>query len=99
VIEWLPPYEYRRGWSSRGDLFESLSGLLGEAVFDPVFLDHLPCLDHCHLPLDHCPPLEGAHPLDLHLHYLEPDPHLELVEMLAWKMMVDLVLVEALRIP
>jgi hypothetical protein len=69
---------------------------LGVAVFDPVSLAHLPCL---HLPLDHCPPLEMAHPLDLHLHYLEPNPHLELVEMLAWKMMVDLVLVEALRIP
>ena len=39
-----------------------------------------------------------AYPLDLHLHYLEPDPRLELVEMLAWKMMVDLVFVEALRI-
>jgi hypothetical protein len=49
-IEWLPPYEYRRGWSSRGDLFESLDGLLGVAVFDPILLDHLPCLDHCHLP-------------------------------------------------
>jgi hypothetical protein len=50
-------------------------------------------------PIDPCPPLEVAHPLDLHLHCLEPDPHLELVEILAWKMMVDLVLVEALRIP
>jgi hypothetical protein len=68
---------------------------LGEAVFDPVFLAHLPCL---HLPLDHCPPLEVAHPLDLHQHHLEPIPHLELVEMLVWKMTVDLVLVEALRI-
>ncbi|KAL5672419.1 hypothetical protein ACJX0J_016725, partial [Zea mays] len=28
---------------SRGDLFESLGGLLGVAVFDPVLLDHLPC--------------------------------------------------------
>jgi hypothetical protein len=50
-------------------------------------------------PLDHCPPLEVAHPLDLHLHCLEPDPHLELVEMLDWKMMADLVLLWALRIP
>jgi hypothetical protein len=97
--KWLPPYEYRRGWSSRGDLFESLGGLSGVAVFDPVLLDHLPCFDHCHLPLDHCPPLEVAHLLDLLLHCLELDPHLELVEMLAWKMMVDLVLVEALWIP
>jgi hypothetical protein len=40
-------------------------------VFDPVFLVHLPCLDHCHLPLDHCPPLEVAHCLDLLLHCLE----------------------------
>jgi hypothetical protein len=39
-----------------------------------------------------------AHPLGFYLHHLEPDPRLELVEMLAWKMMVDLVLVEALRI-
>ena len=29
---------------------------------------------------------------------LEPFSHLELVEMLVWKMVVDLVLVEALRI-
>jgi hypothetical protein len=67
-------------------------------VFDPKFLDHLPCLHSLHLPLDHCPPLEVAHPLDLHFH-LEPNPHLELVEMLGWKMNVDLVLMWALRIP
>jgi hypothetical protein len=68
------------------------------AVFDP---DHLPCLDQLHLPLDRGPPLEVAHSLDLHLHHLEFDPHLGLVlvEMLAWKMMVDLIFVEALRIP
>jgi hypothetical protein len=66
-------------------------------VFDHVFLDHLPCLYHYHLPLDHCPPLEVAHPPGLH--YLEPDPHLELVEMLDWKMTVDLMLVWALQIP
>jgi hypothetical protein len=35
----------------------------------------------------------------IHFHHLELDPHLELVEMLAWKKMVDLVLVEALWIP
>ena len=69
------------------------------AVFDPVLLDHLPYLDHCHLPLDHYPPLKVAHPLDLHFHHLQFDPHLGLVEMLAWKMTVNLVLVEALRIP
>jgi hypothetical protein len=69
------------------------------AVFDPVLLDHLPCLDHYHLPLDLCPPLEVAHPLDLHFHHLKLDSHLGLVEMLDLKMMVDLVLVEALRIP
>jgi hypothetical protein len=79
-----------------GDLFESLGGLLGVAVFDLV---HLPCLDHWHLPLDHCPPLEVSHLLDLHFHHLELDPHLELVEMLVWKMMVDLLLMGALRIP
>jgi hypothetical protein len=55
---------------------------------------HLPFLDHELLPLDHCPPLEVAL-LDLHL---ELDPHLELVEMLVWKKMVDLVLMEALQI-
>jgi hypothetical protein len=65
------------------------------AVLDP---NHLPVLDHLHLPLDHCPPLEVAL-LDLHFHHLELDPHLELVEMLDLKIMVDLVLVEALRIP
>jgi hypothetical protein len=69
------------------------------AVFDPVFLDHLPCLDYLHLPLDRCPLLEVAHLLDFHFHHLGPNSRLELVEMLAWKMMVDLVLVEALRIP
>ena len=69
------------------------------AVFDPEFLDHLPCLDQLHLPLDRCPPLEVALPLDLHLHQFEPDPHLKLVEMLAWKMTIDLVLVWAFRIP
>jgi hypothetical protein len=83
----------------RGDIFVSLGGLLGEAVFDPVLLDHLPCLDHCHLPLDYCPPLEVAYCLDLLLHCLELDPHLGLVEMLVWKMMGYLVLVWALRIP
>jgi hypothetical protein len=55
--------------------------------------------NHGHLPLDHCPPLEVAHLLDLHFHPLELGPHLELVEKLAWRKMVDLVLVEALRIP
>jgi len=60
------------------------------AVFGCEFLDHL------HLPLDQCPPLEVAHHLDLHPLLLEPYPHLELVEMLARKMMVDLM--EALRI-
>jgi hypothetical protein len=69
------------------------------AVFDPSFLAHLPCLHCLHLPLDQCLPLEVAHPLDLLLHLLEPDPRLELVEMLEWKMMVDLMLVKALRIP
>ena len=64
------------------------------AVFDPESPAHLPCL---HLPFDHCPLLKVAHPLDLH--HLELDPHLGLVEMLAWRKMVDLVLVEALRIP
>jgi hypothetical protein len=68
------------------------------AVFDPESLVHFPCLHyHLHLPLDHCPPLEVAHCLDL-LILLEPRPHLKLVEMLAWKMSVDLVLVWALRI-
>jgi hypothetical protein len=92
----ITPYEYRRGWCSRGDLFESPGGLLGVAALDLV---HLSCLNHWHLPLDHCPPLEVAHLLDLHFHHFELDPHLGLVEMLAWRKMVDLVLVEALRIP
>jgi hypothetical protein len=64
------------------------------AVLNP---HHLPCFDHWHLPLDRCP-LEVA-PLDLHFHHLELDPYLRLVEMLDLKMMVGLVLVEALRIP
>jgi hypothetical protein len=68
------------------------------AVFDPESLAHLPCLHYHHLPLDQCPPLEVAHCLDLHPLLLKPRPHLELVEMLAWKMMVDLVHVWAPRI-
>jgi hypothetical protein len=71
---------------------------LGAVVFDLEFLDHLPYLDYLHLPLDQCPPLEVAHHLDLHPLLLEPFSHLELVEMLVWKMMVDLVLMEALPI-
>jgi hypothetical protein len=67
-------------------------------VFDPESLVHLPCLHYHHLPLDQCRPPKVAHRLDLHPLLLEPDPHLELVGMPAWKMMVDLVLVEALRI-
>jgi hypothetical protein len=62
-------------------------------------LVHLPHLYHGYLPLDHCSPIEVAHLLDFLLHHLEPHPHLELVEMLAWRKMVDLILVEALRIP
>ena len=55
-------------------------------------------LIHLHLPLDQCPPLEVAHRLGLHPLLLELFSHLELVEMLVWKMMVDLVLMKALRI-
>jgi hypothetical protein len=62
-------------------------------VFDTESLDHL------HLPLDQCPPLEVAHCLDLHPPLLESILHLELVEMLVWKMMVYPMLVETLRIP
>jgi hypothetical protein len=66
---------------------------------EALYLVHLPCLKHWHLPLDQCPPLEVAHLLDLHFHPLELDSHFGLVEMFAWRKMVDLVLVEALRIP
>jgi hypothetical protein len=48
----------------------------GVAVFDPEFIDHLPCLDYLHLPLDPCPLIEVAHLLDFHPHHLEPVPHL-----------------------
>jgi hypothetical protein len=65
-----------------GDLFELLGGLLGVAAFDPESLVHLPYLHYHH----HLPLL------------LEPCPHLEWVEMLDWKMMVDLVFVWDLRI-
>src|SRR5688572_1547704 len=91
-----PPYECRRGWCRRGDLVGLLGGLLGVAALELV---HLPHLDHGHLPLDHCSPLEVSHLLDFLLHHLEPQPHFELVEMLAWRKMVDLVFVKALRIP
>jgi hypothetical protein len=66
------------------------------AVLDP---DHLPCLDHWHLPFDHYPPLEVALLFYLHSHHLELGPHLRLVEMLVWKMKVDLMHVEAPRVP
>jgi hypothetical protein len=46
-------------------------------VFDPESLDHLPCLDQLHLPLDQCPPLEVAHHLDLNPLPLNPCPLLE----------------------
>jgi hypothetical protein len=62
-------------------------------------LFHLPHLDHGHVPLDYCFPLEVAQFLDLLLHHFEPYPHLELVEMLVWRKTVDLVLMVALRIP
>jgi hypothetical protein len=67
-------------------------------VFDLESLVHLPFIDQLHLPLDQCLPLEVAHCLDFDLLLLEPVPHLVLVEMLVWKMMVDLVLVKALRV-
>ena len=95
-IEWLPPYECRRGWCRRGDLVELLGGLLGVAA---LVLPHPPFLDYFHLPLDHCHYLEVAHLLDFVLHQLEPHPHFELVEMLAWRRTVNLVHLEALRIP
>jgi hypothetical protein len=60
-----------------------------------AFVLHLPCLAHLHLPLDHCRHLEVAHLLD----QLEPHSHFKSVEMLAWRRMVDLVHLEALRIP
>jgi hypothetical protein len=62
-------------------------------------LVYLPHLDHEHLPLDHCSPLEVARLLDLLLHHFEPYPHLELVEMFVRRKMVDLVHVVAIRIP
>ena len=68
-------------------------------VLDLELLVHLPFLDHLHLPLDQCLPLEVAHHLDLDPLLIGLVPHLELVEMLDWKMTVDLVLVEALWIP
>jgi hypothetical protein len=71
---------------------------LGAVVFDLEFLDHLPSLDYLHLPLDQCPPLGVAHRLDLDPRHLDPLSHHELVEMLVWKMMVDLMVVEALRV-
>jgi hypothetical protein len=70
---------------------------LGEVVFDLESLVHPPFLDQLHLSLDRCLLLEVAHCLELDLLLLELVPHLELVEMLVWKMMVDLVLVKALR--
>jgi hypothetical protein len=75
-----------------------LDGFLGEVVFDLDSLVHSPFLDQLHLPLDRCLLLEVAHCFKLDLLLLEPVPHLELVTMFVWKMMVDLVLVNALRV-
>jgi hypothetical protein len=71
---------------------------LGEVVFDLGSLVHPPFLNQLHLPLDRCLLLEVSHCLELDLLLLEPVPHLELVEMLVWRMMVDLMLVKALRV-
>jgi hypothetical protein len=71
---------------------------LGEVVFDLESLVHLPFLDQLHLLLDRCLLLEVAHCLEIDLLLPELVLHLELVEMLVWKMMVDLVLMKALRV-
>jgi hypothetical protein len=71
---------------------------LDEVVFDLESLVHPPFLDQLHLPLDRCLLLEVAHHLDLHHLIFELVPHLELVEILVWKMMVDHVLVKDLWI-
>jgi hypothetical protein len=68
---------------------------LGEAVFDLESLVHPHFLDQLHLSLDRCLLIEVAHCFDL---LLELVPHFELVEMLVWRMIVDLVLVRALRV-
>jgi hypothetical protein len=75
-----------------------LGGLLGEVVFDLVSLVHPPFLDQLHLPLDQFLLLKVAHCLELDLLLLEPVLHLELVEMLVWRMMIDLVFVKALQV-
>jgi hypothetical protein len=75
-----------------GDLVELLGGLLGVVVFDLESLVHPPFLDQLHLPLDQRLLIMVAHCLELDLFILEPVPHLKLVEMLVWKMMVDLCL-------
>jgi hypothetical protein len=59
-------------------------------------LIHPPFLDQLHIPLDQFLLLEVARCFELNLLLLESVPHLELVEMLVLKMMVDLVFVEAL---
>jgi hypothetical protein len=65
-------------------------------VVEPESLAHPPCLVQLHIPLDQCPLLEMAHCLELDLLLLELVPRLKLVEILVWKMMVDLVLMKAL---
>jgi hypothetical protein len=71
---------------------------LGEVVFDLESLVHPAFLDQLHLPLDRCLLLEVAHCLELDLLLLEPVPHLELVDMLLWRIMVDLVLMKVLQV-
>jgi hypothetical protein len=81
----VTPYEYPEDGVH---VVISLNRLVDSWVWRSLtlfFLDHLPCLCHGHLPLDHCLPLEVAHLVGHLLHCLELDPHLELVEMLDLK--------------
>ena len=70
-----------------------LDGLLGVVLLMLEFLVHPPFLDLLHIHLDPCHHLELAHCLELVPHLIELALHLELMEMLLWRMMVDLVLV------
>jgi hypothetical protein len=69
-----------------------LDRLLSEVVFDPESLARSPFLAQLHLPLDQCHHLEVAHCLEFDLLLVELVLNLVLVEMLVWRIKVDLVL-------
>jgi hypothetical protein len=89
----VTPFECHQEWSRRGGLIELLDEPLGEVVFVPESLAHPSSLAQLHLPLDQCHYLEVARCLGFDPLLPERVHYLVLVEMLEWRMEVDLELV------